>query len=326
MLRAVPLPLLLLITSACEKSGVTVDLRHRKAEGGKPVATWSSDSITDAELKTRFAEMNPFQRARYQTLEQKREYVDGLARFEYLVQEAAHRGLAQDPEVVETMKKVMVQRLLASEMDSKAFTVSDERVREYYEKHKSDFVKPAMTRLSHVFFKPEHRDAAEKALKEALALQPLDYAGFAKLARERSEEPRTQPIEGDLRFLSDEELTAQYGAQLASAQKELTQVGMVLPRLVETPAGLHVLRLQGRQVDLNLGVEQVKPQIQNTLLNEAKQEHYRALLENLKKSYAYKIDDAALGAIEVDVKAPSAEAKGPTPGFIPAPDVRRSDK
>ncbi|MBK7865483.1 MAG: peptidyl-prolyl cis-trans isomerase [Archangiaceae bacterium] len=318
--------LLLFSFAACDKPGGGMDFRHKKPEGGKPVATWSNDAITDTELKVRFAEMTPYARARYQTAEQRREYVDGVSRFELLAQEALKRGLANDPDVVETAKKVMVQRLLAQELDSKAFTVSEEKVRDYYEKHKSDFVKPAMTRLAHVFFKKENQAKAEATLAEALKLGPLDYAGFAKLARERSEEPRTQPIEGDLRFLSDEELAAQFGPELALAQRELTQVGMVLPRLVETAGGYHVLRLQGRQLPLDVKLDAAKTQIQLTLLNDAKQEHYRQFLETLKKQSNYKVDDAALAAFEVDVKAPSVAPTGPQPTFIPPPEPKKVDQ
>lgn len=318
-----PLLLLVVVLGACDKPGTAVDFRLKKVEGGKSVATWSGDSLNDATLKERFASMSPYQRVRLQTLEQKKDYVDGVVRFELLAQEAVRRGLANDPEVVESTKKVMVQRLMQKEMEDRAFPISDAQISEYYEKHKSDFVKPAMVRLSHVFFTKEHRAEAEATLKEAQALQPLDYTAFAKLARERSEEPRTKPIEGDLRFLSDEELSAQYGPELVEAQKELTSVGQVLPRLVETKAGLHVVRLAARQQALNLGPEQVRVQLQSTLLNEAKQEHYRNFLEQLKKNAAYQLDENALGALEVDVKAPAVEQKGPVPGFAPPPEQKR---
>jgi peptidyl-prolyl cis-trans isomerase C len=316
----------LLFLAACDKAAM--DFRHKKPEGpsGKPVASWSGDAISDVELRIRFAEMSPYGRARYQTLEQKREYVDGLARFELLAQEALKRGLANDPEVVETAKKVMVQRLLAQEMDNKSFPVPDEKIAAYYEKHKSDFVKPAMTRLAHVFFKKENKEKAEATLADAVKLQPLDYAAFARLARERSEEPRTQPIEGDMRFLSDEELSQQYGPELVAAQKELTQVGTVLPRLVETKDGWHVIRLQGRQVALDVPLDKAKTQIQLTLLNDSKQEHYRQFLDGLKKQADYKVDDNVLGAIVVDPKAPSVEPKGPQPTFVPPPEPKKVEQ
>ncbi len=318
---------LICLAFACTNAGTTsVDFRHKKPEGGKPVASWNGDAITDAELKQRFAEMSPYARARYQTAEQKKEYLDGLARFEMLAQEAVRRGLANDPDVVETTKKALVVALRNKELDPKAFPVTDEQVSTYYEKHKGDYVKPAMTRLSHIFFRTENKARAEATLKEAMELKTLDYAGFAKLARERSEEPRTQPIEGDMRFLSDDEMTEKFGKELVDAQKDLAQVGQVLPHLVVTDKGFHVIRLQGRQVALNLAPEQVKAQIQSILQKEGQQEHYRALLDGVVAKSNYKVDDAVLGTIEIDAKAPAAETKGPPPGFLPPPEPKRPDK
>src|SRR4051812_16201529 len=86
---------------------VKVDLK-RKPVPGKTVASFGAETITDAELAQSFAHLTPYPRARYQTLEQKREYVDGLVRYELLPRGAARRNLQNDPEVVETMKRVMV--------------------------------------------------------------------------------------------------------------------------------------------------------------------------------------------------------------------------
>lgn len=319
--RFVRLALVLGLSAACGDAPGTVrlDLR-RRPEAGKAVATFTNGSISDQELEQRFAEMSPFARARYQTVEQKREYLDGLLRFELLAQEAARRGLAQDKEVVENFKKELVRKLLRQELEEKPISVSPQDVAAYYEKHKSDYVKPAMTRLVHVFAKKENKDKAERVLKDALALAPMDYAAFARLAKENSEEPRTQPIEGDMRFLGDEELANQYGPELVPAAKELTQVGQVLPRLVETKDGFHVIKLQGRQVALNLTLEQVKASIENILANEAKQARYRELLESLKKSGNLQVDQGALASVPVDPKAPTRDARGMVPGFIPPPE------
>lgn len=312
---------LLLLTACADPPGTArVDFRRRPASAGKTVATFTNGSVSDKELEQRFAEMSPFARARFQTVETKREYLDGMVRFELLAQEALRRGLANDPEVVDNFKKELVRKLMRQELEEKSAPVSPADVAAYYEKHKTDYVKPAMTRLMHVFFQKENRSKAEEVLKAALALAPMDYAGFAKLAREHSQDPRTQPIEGDLRFLSDEELSAQQGPELVPAAKELTQVGQVLPRLVETEKGLHVVKLQGRQVALNLTLEQVKASIESILQNEAKQARYKALLEQLKQSSNLKVDEGALAAVPVDPKAPTRDAKGQVPGFVPPPE------
>lgn len=317
------MPVVIIVLAGCDKPGVAkMDFRRTPptgVSGGTWVARFAGDSITDAELKQRFAEMNPYARARFQTVEQRRDYVEGLVRFELLAQEAVRQGIQNDPEVVETARRVMVQQLLKKELEERADQLTDAQIAAYYESHKSDYVKPAMTRLSHIFFTPASRAKAEEVLGQVKALAPLDYAAFGKLAREHSEDPRTKELEGDLRFLSDEELAKQYGPELVQAAAALKKVGDVAPALVETAKGLHVVKLQGRQIALNLSLAEAKPSIQQVLLNETKQDRFRALLDRLKKQAGYEVNESTLAAIVIDPKAPAVDAKGPQPGFVPAP-------
>jgi hypothetical protein len=72
-LRLVASPLLLLL--ACSNpTGTQVDFRRAMpsgTSGGPMAARFGKDTITVTELNQRFAEMNPYARARYQTLEQR---------------------------------------------------------------------------------------------------------------------------------------------------------------------------------------------------------------------------------------------------------------
>jgi peptidyl-prolyl cis-trans isomerase C len=316
--------LLSLLTAGCDRSPtkVTVDFRRTPPAGasqGTWVARFGTQTITEAELAARFAEMNPYARARFQTVEQRREYLDGLVRFELFAQEAVQRGLANDPEVVEAARRVMVQALLKREVDGSVDAITDAQVKTYYEAHAQDYVKPAMSRLAHIAFAKEDRAKAEATLEEARALPPLDFAAFGRLARERSADQRTRALDGDLRFLSDDELAKQYGPALVVAAGALAKVGDVAPTLVETEQALHVVKLQGRQIALNLSVDQAKPSIQQVLLNETKQERFRALLARLKQQADLQVNESALAAIVVDPKAPAVESKAPQAGFLPAP-------
>ncbi len=314
-------PLLLLL--ACSNpTGTPVDVRRATpsgTSGGPMAARFGKDTITVTELNQRFAEMNPYGRARYQTIEQRRDYVEGLARFELLAQEAIRRGIHNDPDVVEAAKRVMVQELLKQELDERAETISDAQVKRYYESHKDDYVKPAMTRLAHIAFSKERKAQAESVLAQALALTPMDYAAFGKLAREHSEDPKTKVLDGDLRFMSDDELATQHGPELRDAAQKLERIGDVAPALVETPKAVHVIKLQGRQQALNLSLEQASTSIRQVLLNETRQERYRALLEKLKADAHFELSDDGLAKVVVDPKAPTLEAKGPQPGFVPGP-------
>ena len=102
---------------------------------------------------------------------------------------------------------------------------------------------------------------ADDLLNKAKANKPTDSAAFIALVRQYSEDPKTKPLDGDMRFLTEAELTSQYGSEVASASVGLKQLGDLSP-LVETQQGFYILRFQGRQAAVNHSLDQVKAQIQ----------------------------------------------------------------
>src|SRR5215207_7884852 len=84
-----------------------------------PLAKIDDVTITLGEFQERVNRQSPYIRARYTSLEQKKEFLDSLVRFEILAKEAYRRGLDKDPEVVRTMKQVMIQKLMREEFDAK---------------------------------------------------------------------------------------------------------------------------------------------------------------------------------------------------------------
>jgi peptidyl-prolyl cis-trans isomerase C len=325
MTRALLAGWLLLVGCDRLPSKATVDFRRAQppgTAGGPWVARFGGDTLTVAEASRRFAEMSPTARARFQALEPRRDYVEGVVRFELLAREAVRQGLANQPEVIEAARRVMVQLLLKRVMEEKPESVGVPEVSAFYQAHLTDYVKPKMTRLSHIRFAREDRAKAETVLGEARALKPLDLAGFGRLARLHSQDERTRALDGDLRFQSDEELGHLYGPELVPAAAALEQVGEVAPALVETATALHVLKLQGRQPPLELTLEQARPSIVQRLLFEAKQERLKALLGRLKEASDFELDEKALASIVVDPKAPAVEPASPAPGYQPAPATR----
>jgi peptidyl-prolyl cis-trans isomerase C len=288
------------------------------------VATFEGDSITAEELHDRFMEMSPYAREHYQTLDQRKEYIEGIARFELLAAEAVRRGLHKDPDVMENAKKVMVQKLLQKENEERSAAITDADLSDYYQKHLQDYVKPEMTRLSHVFLaaaspadRTRRKPEAEQLLHKAKALHPMDFAAFGKIARESSEEPRTKPLDGDMRYLSTEELKTQYGVQVVETAATLKQAG-ALSGVVETDRGLHILKLQGRESALNLGIEQVKQQLQSRIAYERRTQSYEQLIDSLKKKASYQVLDESLAKLKFDLKAPIQPPKGSAArGFMP---------
>ena len=73
--------------------------QQKGKKSGPVVAKGNGISITADEFKARLDEQSPFIRARYTTLDRKKEFLDSLIRFEVLAREAEKQGLAKDPDV-----------------------------------------------------------------------------------------------------------------------------------------------------------------------------------------------------------------------------------
>jgi peptidyl-prolyl cis-trans isomerase C len=314
---------LTLVVGCKRNTAENINFKHNKDGKGTPVATFGDDSITAEELKTKFAEMSPFIRARYQTVEQRKEYVDNVARVELLAAEARRRGLQNEPEVVDAAKKMMVQKLIQKEFDEKKSTVPDAEIAEYYEKHKGDYVKPETTRLSDIFIaapkgdpqRAKKKQQAEEVLTKAKANKPTDAAAFIALVRQYSEDAKTKPVDGDMRFLTEADLTSQFSPQVASVGASLKQLGELSP-VVETDQGFYILRFQGRQSAINHGLDQVKTQIDSRIKFDKRQQNFNKFVETLKVNAKYKLDEAALAKVEVDA-TPPAPGKGPAGSASP---------
>ncbi|MBM7111924.1 peptidylprolyl isomerase [Archangium primigenium] len=330
-LRLVPLAVLALV--GCERGALpgqaVVDFRHTRAPGGTPVASWTGDRVTAEELRRLLEEMSPALRERYQTLEQKREYVEGLVRYELLVREALARGLQDDPDVVAGTKRALVSRLMRDELEGAAQRVSEEDVAAAYARQREDYVRPEQVRLSHIFLAAPRADAARvaaarreaEALRaQARALPARDFAAFGRLARAHSQEPRTQPLDGDLRFRSLEVLAQDLGPEVADAARALVAEGVgALSGVVQTDAGLHVLRLTGHQPALDQSLADVRERIAGRLAQERRSRAWEELLAGLATRADVTLDTAALARVHVDALTPPRAPTLPAPGSLPAP-------
>lgn len=269
------------------------------------VAKVGDGAITLDEVKAKLNEQPAFVRARYDTVERKKEFVDNLVRFELLSQEARRRGLDKDPEVQAMLEKVMVQRLVKAIADEAKADVGDDEARKYYEGHKDEFVRPERVRLSHIFF-ASPRSNAERAQRKAEALKLLSTikasAGasqaFEDAARSKSEDADTRAAGGDLGFRTREELEQLGGAALAQAAFGLKGLGEV-GALVETDRGFHLVKLTSRQPGLDQPFESVKARIANRLGAERRTKSLDTFIAELRKGADVKIDEEALKKLDV---------------------------
>lgn len=296
------------------------------AQGGTPVVTFEGGAITLEQLQSYIAQMNPQARSRLAAPEQRREYAEGLARFELFVAEARRRGLENDPEVQEAMKRAMVQQLLFKEFDEKAPPVTPEEISAFYEAHKAEFVQPARARYSHLLV-PAPQGSADRAakkqkaqalLEKARKLQPLDFDAFDALIKEASGNPAATPAEADTQPVTPEELKSRLGAEVAAAAAKLKQPGD-LSGVVESSQGFHLIKLTDVKPEKNQTLESATPQVRARIARERRDARVSKFTEELQARAGFRTDEAALQKLQVDPQAPQATTVGPAPGFLPTP-------
>ncbi|HWV37404.1 MAG TPA: peptidyl-prolyl cis-trans isomerase [Vulgatibacter sp.] len=307
---------------------------EEKAEGaaekkaGDVVASLGDITITVDELKAKMDEQAPFIRARYDTTERKREFLDNMIRFELLAQEAKRRGFENDPEVQSAMKKTMVQKLMRAEFDDSKDVgeIPESELRAFYDANITDYVKPERARMSHVFFAAAKNDPnrakvraeANKALA-ALKAKDADKNAFAELAKTRSDDNASKRAGGDLSFKTKEELTEAWGAEVTKAAFELKEIGD-LASVVETEKGFHLVKLTGRQNALDRPFDSVKNQIMSRLSREKRTKAFDAFVEGLKENAKVEVNEELLASIQVNTEG----APQLPPGLAPQGGARTS--
>ncbi|ABS26531.1 peptidyl-prolyl cis-trans isomerase [Anaeromyxobacter sp. Fw109-5] len=296
-MRRIALVLAVTAAAACSKGD---------KNGGPIVAKGDGISVTADAFKKKLDEQSPFIRARYSALERKKEFLENLIRFELLAREAQAKGLDKDPEVQETLKKIMVQKLVRQAFDSEAGKPADDEARKYYDEHLDEFVKPERARVSAVIFAAPagSPDRAAKAGQAKNALARLKVEGpknplaFSNLARELSDDPVTKAAGGDLGYRTKEELSAQHSPELANAAFALREVGQE-SGVVETPRGFAILKLGARQAPIDRPFDEVKAQIAARIGRESRTKEFDSYVKGLREKASIEIFDAELEKIAI---------------------------
>src|SRR2546425_5479279 len=282
----------------------------RKGEKSGPVvAEVGDEKITADEVRQRLNETSPFLRARYNTLERKKEFLENLIRNELLAQEAQRQGFDKSPAVKEQMKRAMIQELIKKQLDERlsGADIAEADLKKFYDAHLDDFVKPERARVFHILLAA--KDAKEKVaakkhaadlLKEIEAREKKgEVNAFQATAMKESKDQLSAPMGGDLRFLSKDELAKAYNSQLADAAFSLKNPGDKAGP-VETTAGVELVKLQVKTVALNRSFDESKESIRRRMARERRSREYDDWMKKLRENAKVSINDTELDKVQVE--------------------------
>jgi EpsD family peptidyl-prolyl cis-trans isomerase len=265
---------------ACAKKG---------EEKGPYLAKVGNVKITQADLEKEMKNLPSFAQKIFEGSGGKERFLNELIKKELLYQEALKKGLDKDADYlkrVEDFKKItLIGKLLEKEMESKA-KVSDQDVKDYYEKHKGDFA-VGQIRASHILVKTE--EEARKILERLKKGED-----FAKIAKKSSIDSGSAKNGGDLGFFSAGQMVPEFEAAAVKLKPgEISEP-------VRTKFGYHIIKVTDKKVGKSVEFENVKNYISQRLSAEKQKGVFDSYIEELKKKYPVEINKEAVSKLSVE--------------------------
>lgn len=298
--------------SAASSSAAPASLSPELA--AKPLATVGERVITLGEYAQTIDRMDQFERLRYQSTERRKHLLDEIVKVELLAGEARRRGLDKTPETQSRIRQILRDELLRTVRQELPATqdIPESEVREYYEKHKSEYKDPERRRVAHVVM--QDKAAAAKVLEAARKASPMQWG---KLVQDHSldKPPKpspTQPLElaGDLGIVSapgaDKGENVRVPAPLRTAVFRIEAVGGVHGELVEHEGRFHIVRMTGKTDARERSFAEAERGIRVTLVQQRLERLERELEQKLRAKFPVTIDEKALERVSL----PALEDEG----------------
>jgi len=281
----VPILLISLSLAACgerEGAGSPPDSRVIATVSGRPVTQESFDSYV-AET------MGGHEEAGSLDAEVKSRLLDQFLDEEVLVGAALEEGVSVSEEEVgrflpgnagnrQRLRRVLLQKKYKEQVILKNLNVSDEEILEHFRAHEATFRRPARAVLSKVLLDSAHE---ARNVRADLARDPDD---FEEISQTRS----LSPDGGRAQEYEEAALPDSLREVVASMREgELSEV-------VEDPMGFFILRLEERLPEQGVSIEEVRDQIELSLLREKGERRFNQSLADLRQGARIQIRKESL--------------------------------
>ncbi|MBI2838079.1 MAG: peptidylprolyl isomerase [Acidobacteria bacterium] len=202
--------------------------------------------------------------------------------------EQLQRALATEGFTIDTYKtlarqRLLKQRLIGREVESK-IEVSEEEILNYYSTHTAEFQVQAKVRLGEIFISLENRGAEAAVALATDARKRVTEGGeeLAEVAKAVSESP-SKDQGGDLGWLDEPDLAPELRNAIAGLNPG------AVSEVVSDPRGARIIKLVERQEASVRKLDDVRPEIEDKLHSEKREEEIQVYIDQLKKSsYIFK--------------------------------------
>ncbi len=240
-------------------------------------ATVNGEEVTDKDIS---ALLRAMPGAKFENLnaDQKKSVINQAVDRKLLTKEALKEGITKDKEFQKTLE--LIKNDLALEMWMKRVfknvKVSEKEIKDYFEKNKDKFVKPATVKARHIVVKSQKE--AQEIINELKGLKAKELEKkFIELAKKKSTGP-SGPNGGELGWFSSKQMVPEFSKAAFSLKK-----GEITTKPVKTQFGYHVILVEDKKDGGVVKLDNVRTQIENVIKMEKFRKKVSKKAEELRK-------------------------------------------
>lgn len=298
------------VAAVCILAVALVSCSKKEADQKGPyLAKIDKTTITQADFDREFKALPDYAQQIFTDAAGRERFLNEIVNKELLYKEAMKKGFDKSSEFnkkMEDFKKLtLVSEVFEKEIMAKS-KVSDQDIRDYYDKNKDSFVMATEIKASHILVKTE-----EEAQKVLARLKKGEK--FEAIARAVSLDTASAKNGGDVGFFKKGQMVPEFERAAASLK-----VGDIsIP--VKTQFGYHIIKVTDKKTGAPVEFEKVRDLISQKLSGEKQKEAFEAYIAELKKTYKVELNKDAL------LKLDQAPAKTDAPEGSVKPEEKKEE-
>lgn len=240
----------------------------------KVLATVGEKEITNYDVESALKSLDPYQAMHFGTDEGKKQLLEDLVNQELFYMEAKENELHNDENFKAEMKKIeenMLKQYAINKVLS-SITLTEEEKKAFFEANKSKFNKSETATAKHILV--DNQELANELLGKINAGEMT----FEEAAAAHSTCP-SKDAGGDLGTFPRGQMVPEFEEAVFNMNKE------EIAGPVETQFGYHLIKLEDKQSGGESEYEEVKNEIERTLMYQKQSEVYSKKLNDLKGKY-----------------------------------------
>ncbi len=277
----------------------------------KVLAKVGDHTITLGEFAATIDRMDEFERLRYQSPERRKELLEDMIKVELLADEAKRRGLDQRPDTQERIRQILRDELLrqARKDVPSPPDIPESDVRAYYKEHHDEFRDPERRRVS-VIVMPDS-PKAQQVLEKARTATPMEWGKLVQAnSLEKPPKPGpTNPVElfGDMGIVNapgSKDTNTAVPSDVVNAVFKIDKLGGVYPDLVKTDGKAYIVRMTSKTDARDRSIADAERTIRVAIVQQRIADAEKTLEAALRRRFPVKVDDAALGKVQLPAAHP----------------------